>query len=105
MLDALEEFFPPEATWTHPEGGFFLWITLPRFVDTDQMLALALDNGVTYVPGAGCYPGEGGGSSMRIAFCYESPEDIREAIRRLALVIEERIELYRAFIKAGAISE
>jgi len=105
MLDALEEFFPPEATWTRPDGGFFLWVTLPRYVDTNQMLPLALDQGVTYVPGAGCYPDGGGDSSMRLAFCYESPENIREAIRRLALVIEDRMELYRAFIKAGAIEE
>ena len=105
MLDALEEFFPPEAKWTHPDGGFFLWVTLPRYVDTDQMLALALEQGVTYVPGAGCFPDGGGNSSMRLAFCYESPENIREGIRRLAGVIEERMELYRAFIKAGAIEE
>ena len=105
MLDALEEFFPPEATWTKPEGGFFLWVTLPRYVDTDQMLSLALEQGVTYVPGAGCYPDGGGNSSMRLAFCYESPENIREAVRRLALVIEDRMELYRAFINAGAIEE
>ena len=105
MLEALEEFFPPEAEWTHPDGGFFLWVTLPRFVDTDQMLSLALEQGVTYVPGKGCHPDGGCTSSMRLAFCYESPENIREAIRRLALVIEERMELYRAFIKAGAIEE
>lgn len=105
MLAALEEFFPPEAEWTHPDGGFFLWVTLPRFVDTDQMLSLALEQGVTYVPGKGCDPAGGCISSMRLAFCYESPENIREAIRRLALVIEDRMELYRAFIKAGAIEE
>lgn len=101
MLAALEEYFPPEATWTHPEGGFFVWVTLPEYLDTDQLLSLALERGVTYVPGAGCYPDGRGGSSMRIAFCYEKPEDIREAIQRLAKVIEERMELYRAFIKAG----
>lgn len=105
MIAALEEFFPPEATWTKPDGGFFLWVTLPSFLDTDQMLSLALEQGVTYVPGKGCHPGGGGISSMRLAFCYESPENIREAIRRLALVIEDRMELYRAFIRAGAIEE
>ncbi|MGI6221652.1 MAG: PLP-dependent aminotransferase family protein [Coriobacteriales bacterium] len=105
MLAALEEFFPPEAEWTHPDGGFFLWVTLPRFVDTDQMLSLALEQGVTYVPGKGCDAAGGCTSSMRLAFCYETPENIHEAIRRLALVIEERMELYRAFIKAGAIEE
>ena len=105
MLAALEEFFPPEATWTHPEGGFFVWVTLPSYVDLDSMLPIALENGVTYTPGNGFFPdGKTGRNSMRIAFCYEDPDDIREAIRRLALVIEERLELYRAFIEAGAIS-
>lgn len=104
MLAALEEFFPPEATWTHPEGGFFVWATLPDYVDTSSMLAVALDAGVTYTPGDGFYPdGLRGKNSMRLAFCYESPDNIREAIRRLALVIEERLELYRAFLEAGAL--
>lgn len=104
MLDALEEFFPEEASWTHPEGGFFVWVTLPEYVDTGSMLAEALEAGVTYVPGDSFYPaGQGGKNSMRINFSYESPENIREAIRRLAEVIESRLELYRVFIDAGAI--
>jgi 2-aminoadipate transaminase len=104
MLDALEEFFPPEATWTHPEGGLFVWVTLPEYVDTGSMLAEALDAGVTYVPGDSFYPNASGGkNSMRINFSYESPENIREAIRRLAEAIEKRMELYRVFIDAGAI--
>lgn len=104
MLAALDEFFPPEATWTHPQGGFFVWVTLPEYVDTDSMLSVALEHGVTYTPGSGFYPdGKQGKSSMRLAFCYESPENIREAIRRLAEVIEERLELYRAFLEAGAL--
>jgi 2-aminoadipate transaminase len=101
MLAALEEYFAPEATWTSPEGGFFVWATLPEYLDTDQMLPLALERGVTYVPGAGCYPDGRGKSSLRMAFCYEEPESIEEAIRRLSEVIEARMELYRAFIKAG----
>ena len=105
MLAALEEFFPPEARWTHPCGGFFVWVTLPEYVDTVQMLSVALENGVTFVPGDGCYPaGSGKGrNAMRIAFCYEEPEKLREAIRRLSMVIEERMALYRAFINAGAL--
>lgn len=104
MLDALEEFFPPEATWTHPEGGFFIWATLPEYVDTGSMLTTALENGVTYTPGDSFYPdGVTGKNSMRLAFCFESPENIREAIRRLSVVINERLELYRAFLDAGAI--
>lgn len=104
MLAALEEHFPPEATWTHPEGGLFVWVTLPEYVDTDSMLGAALEAGVTYVPGNSFFAdGVTGKNSMRINFSFETPENIEEAIRRLAGVIEERLELYRAFIKAGAI--
>ena len=106
MLSAMDEFFPPEATWTHPEGGFFVWVTLPSYVDANSMLAEALDHGVIYAPGDSFYPdGKRGRNSMRLNFSYESPENIREAIRRLAEVIEDRLELYRAFIAAGAIKE
>ena len=104
MLAALEEYFPPEATWTHPEGGMFLWITLPEYMDTDSMLAEALDSGVTYVPGNSFFPdGITGRNSMRVNFSFEEPEAITEAIRRLAGVIEDRLELYRVFIEAGAL--
>ena len=99
-----DEFFPPEATWTHPAGGMFLWITLPDYMDTDSMLAEALESGVTYVPGNSFFPdGKTGRNSMRVNFSFETPESITEAIRRLAKVIEERLELYRVFIEAGAL--
>ena len=104
MLAALEEFFPPEATWTTPEGGFFLWVTLPEYVDTGSMLAEALEAGVTYCPGSSFYPdGVTGKNCLRVNFSYESPENITEAIRRLAIVIEDRLELYRVFLEAGAL--
>ena len=104
MLEALEEYFPEEATWTHPEGGFFVWVTLPEYVNLVSMLPVALDHGVIYTTGNAFYPdGVTGSNSMRIAFCYETPENIREAIRRLAEVIEDRLEMYRAFLDAGAI--
>jgi len=107
ILNALEEFFPPEATWTHPAGGFFIWVTLPQYVKTPQILSKALEAGVTFVPGDGCYPNSSGKghNALRLAFCYEEPEAIREAVRRLSLVIEERLELYRAFINAGVLKE
>lgn len=101
MLSALEEFFPPEASWTHPEGGFFLWVTLPPYFDCDRMLPQALDAGVTYVPGTSSFPDGRGRNCMRLAFCYETPENIREAVRRLAKVIEGRMGLARALIRAG----
>ncbi|MDO5328719.1 MAG: PLP-dependent aminotransferase family protein [Coriobacteriia bacterium] len=106
MLKALDEYFPPEAQWTHPEGGFFIWVTLPKYVDCTSMLNEALEMGVTYTPGDGFYPdGKRGKNCMRIAFCYAEPADIEEAVKRLAKVIEQKLELYRAFIDAGAIKE
>jgi 2-aminoadipate transaminase len=105
MLAALEEHFPAEARWTHPEGGFFVWVELPSFLDAGQLLAEAVEHGVTFVPGDGFFPdGRSGTNCMRLAFCYADPEKITEGVRRLAETIEDRLELYRAFIAAGAIS-
>jgi 2-aminoadipate transaminase len=103
MLEALDEFFPSEARWTRPEGGFFVWVELPEFLDTGAMLAEAVEHGVTFVPGDGFFPDGRGRNCMRLAFCYAEPESIREGIARLAEVLEDRLELYRAFIAAGAI--
>ncbi|MDZ4180993.1 MAG: PLP-dependent aminotransferase family protein [Coriobacteriia bacterium] len=104
MLAALEEHFPPEARWTRPEGGFFVWVELPAFLDTGSMLAEAVEHGVTFVPGDSFFPDGRGRNCMRLAFCYAEPERIEEGIRRLAEVLEDRLELYRAFIAAGALS-
>ncbi len=103
MLEALEEHFPAEARWTRPEGGFFIWVELPSFLDLKSILAEAVERGVTYTPGDAFYPDGRGRNCMRLAFCYAEPDAIREGIRRLAEVLEDRLELYRAFAAAGAI--
>lgn len=104
MLEALEEFFGNgTATWTRPEGGLFLWVTLPPYFDTGQMLSAALERGVAYVPGTNCYPDGRGASSMRLCYSYETPENIHEAIRRLSEVVQDRMRLYQAFLLAGAL--
>jgi len=103
MLCALEEHFPPEVRWTRPEGGFFVWVELPSFIDAGALLAEAVEHGVTFVPGSAFYPDGRGRNCMRLAFCYAEPEAITEGITRLAEVIEDRLELYRAFIAAGAL--
>ena len=56
MLDALAEFFPREAEWTRPQGGMFIWVTLPDFIDTTDLLARALRDNVAFVPGRGGLP-------------------------------------------------
>src|SRR6202012_6118037 len=68
MLDALADHFPREATWTHPQGGLFIWATLPDYIDTTDLLALALRQNVAFVPGRSAYLDGRGGSSMRLNF-------------------------------------
>jgi 2-aminoadipate transaminase len=105
MLEALAEHFPAEATWTVPEGGFFVWVTLPRHLDTTAVLAEAVDHGVTFVPGDGFFADGRGSASMRLAFCFAEPDRIREGIARLGAVLEDRLELYRAFVEAGVLPD
>ena len=84
MLAALEGELGGRATWSRPEGGYFLWIELPG-VDTTTLLVRATEAGVTFVRGADFFPdGGGGASSARLAFSYEAPERIAEGIRILA---------------------
>jgi 2-aminoadipate transaminase len=96
MLDALERFFPPAATWSRPQGGLFLWATLPEYIDTTDLLAKALRENVAFVPGAAAYADGRGGSSMRLNFSGSDEDEIREGVRRIGAVIEEQVELYGA---------
>jgi 2-aminoadipate transaminase len=103
MLEALAEHFPAEAHWTVPEGGFFVWVEMPAFLDLKSILAEAVEHGVTYVPGDAFFPDGRGRNCMRLAFCFAEPDAIREGIRRLAEVLDDRLELYRAFAVAGVL--
>ena len=68
MLDALAEHFPPQAEWTRPGGGLFIWATLPDFIDTTDLLARALRDNVAFVPGAAAFLDGRGHNSMRLNF-------------------------------------
>jgi 2-aminoadipate transaminase len=94
MLDALAEHFPPEASWTHPRGGLFIWARLPEYIDTTDLLARALRENVAFVPGRAAYLDGRGGSEMRLNFSGVSDEDIREGIRRIGKVVREQLDLY-----------
>jgi 2-aminoadipate transaminase len=96
MLEALAEQFPPEATWTEPEGGLFIWATLPEYIDTSDLLAKALREDVAFVPGQAAYLDGRGQSSMRLNFSGVGEGEIREGIRRIGKVIAEQMELYGA---------
>lgn len=92
MLEALEKYFPPEATWTKPEGGFFVFATLPEYIDTDEMFPEAIEEKVAYVSGASFFANGEGKNTMRLSFCYPSEEDIEEGVKRLGQVIKKKIK-------------
>jgi 2-aminoadipate transaminase len=95
MLDALERHFPPQAEWTRPEGGLFLWATLPDYIDTTDLLAKALRDNVAFVPGRAAYvDGVRGASSMRLNFSASDEDVLREGIRRIGSVVSDQIQLY-----------
>jgi 2-aminoadipate transaminase len=106
MLDALAEFFPPEAEWTRPAGGLFIWATLPEFIDTSDLLAKAIrEEQVAFVPGAAAYVDGRGESSMRLNFSGADSDAIREGIKRIGKVVREQIALYGTFTGRSAVQD
>jgi 2-aminoadipate transaminase len=97
MLEALDQHFPASAIWTKPRGGFYVWATLPDGIDTKAMLPRAITARVAYVPGTAFYADGFGSWSMRLSYCYPTPERIQEGIRRLASVIDDEMELRQTF--------
>jgi 2-aminoadipate transaminase len=88
MLEALERELPEGATWTRPEGGYFIWLDLPSGPDTGMLLPQAEAAGVTYVKGTDFFPGGSEGShSLRLAFSFVSPDEVAEGVARLASLL------------------
>jgi 2-aminoadipate transaminase len=93
MLSAPKEFFPPEVTWTHPAGGLFLWVSLPKGMDCQALFDAALREKVAFVPGDCFYAGSTEGlRHMRLNFSNARPEQIREGIRRLSVAVRSQME-------------
>jgi 2-aminoadipate transaminase len=97
MLQALTAHFPPGSHWTRPDGGFYVWLTLPEGLDSQAMLPRAVTARVAYVPGTAFFADGFGTRSMRLSYCYPTPERIDEGIRRLAGVVEAEIDLVATF--------
>jgi 2-aminoadipate transaminase len=91
MLKALAEFFPQEVTWTYPQGGLFLWVTLPEGADSNELLKNAIKQEVAFVPGDCFFPGDEGKRNLRLNFSNATPEQIDEGIRRLSVVVKAHI--------------
>jgi 2-aminoadipate transaminase len=91
MIKALEKYFPEGAKWTVPGGGMFLWVTLPKNVNTRLMFKRAVAKKVAYVVGDAFYPDSSNYNSMRLNFSYSEDDIIIEGIKRLAEVIKEEM--------------
>ncbi|MBT1671923.1 PLP-dependent aminotransferase family protein [Curtobacterium flaccumfaciens] len=96
MLSALGEFLP-DLSWTKPNGGFFVWLTLPESLDSKGMLPRAVKELVAYTPGTAFYADGRGGGHIRLSFCYPTPEQIRVGVKRLANVVNDELELIETF--------
>lgn len=95
MLEALEHHFPPGAHWTRPQGGLFLWVTLPKEIDTLDLMPKAISNKVAYVPGSAFYPDGSGKNTFRLNFSNAQPEEIQIGIKRLAGVLKNELDKYQ----------
>ncbi len=87
MLDTMKEFLPQGTQWTHPQGGLFLWSTLPAGLNSAEVLRTAVEKKVAFVPGNSFYARGGGDDTLRINFSNASPENIRLGVERMAQAI------------------
>jgi DNA-binding transcriptional MocR family regulator len=95
-LAAMHEYLPGLQT-TRPDGGFYLWVTLPDGVDSKAMLPLAVKELVAYTPGTAFYGDGTGQNKLRVCYSYPTPENIKVGIKRLANVINLQTELLETF--------
>jgi DNA-binding transcriptional MocR family regulator len=91
MIEAMERAFPPDVTFTRPEGGLFLWVRVPSKLSASAALNNAVEAGVAYVPGKPFYPHGDNDNCVRLNFCNATHEKIKEGIRRLAEVFRSLI--------------
>jgi 2-aminoadipate transaminase len=103
MLEALKHTFPAEVKWTHPQGGLFLWVTLPNAMDCQSLFEVALKQNVAFVPGDCFYAAAANGEGhrhFRLNFSYMPPDLIREGIKRLAVAVKHQLHSVHA-VNAG----
>lgn len=103
MLSALAEYLP-QLSWTVPNGGFYVWVTLPDHMDSKAMLPRAVKELVAYTPGTAFYADGNGRNNIRLSFCYPTPEFIREGIRRLSVVINGELDLLNTFSQTSPLA-
>jgi len=94
MLDAMQAHFPASASWTRPEGGMFIWVTLPPHIDATELLSRAIAHNVAFVPGAPFFAGaQVHANTMRLSFVTVPEEKIRAGIALLGRLIDESLDV------------
>jgi 2-aminoadipate transaminase len=88
LLSLLGQHMPEGVTWTHPEGGLFLFLTMPEGFDAVKFYDTALDAGVAYVAGEFFHPDGSGKNTMRMNFSFMTPERITEGVKLLASLLK-----------------
>lgn len=91
MLAAAEKYFPPQVKWTHPQGGLFLWATMPKEIYAREVLEKAIERKVAFVPGEPFFTDGRGRNTMRLNFSNATPEGIEEGIKRLGEVLHQAV--------------
>ncbi|MFZ6656606.1 PLP-dependent aminotransferase family protein [Undibacterium sp. TJN19] len=91
MLDAMSKHFPEGVSWTKPEGGMFVWVTLPKHMDSKQLLDEAIQQNVAFVPGGPFYANNPETNTLRLSFVTVSPERIYEGIEKIGKLIKARM--------------
>jgi 2-aminoadipate transaminase len=91
MIDALKKYFPKGAAWTRPEGGMFLFVTIPSDIDAGKLLPAALKKRVAYVPGEAFHLNGGGRNTLRLNFSNPRPEQIEAGIKTLGRLFEAKL--------------
>jgi 2-aminoadipate transaminase len=91
MLTAMDQFFPKSVTWTKPEGGMFIWVTLPKHVDAKQLFDEAVAQNVAFVPGGPFYANSPETNTFRLSFVTVPPEKIQEGIEKLGKLIAAKV--------------
>ena len=89
MLEALVKDMPSDVTWNTPDGGMFLWARLPEGMNAQELLPVAVDKGVAFVPGAAFYNDHGDARTMRLSFVTPNVDEIRTGVTALAAAIRE----------------
>jgi 2-aminoadipate transaminase len=96
MLAALEQHMPPGSRWTIPDGGFFIWLTLPPEIDTRRMLPQVQERGVEYLPGPGCFAESAGSNQLRLSYSFVEDDLIEPGIRVIGEVASADLREARA---------